>query len=334
MNIPIAITMGDPAGVGPEILAKAWNRIVSINPAFVVGDVSTMEMAVRDFAPGIEVVGVMPGDEVPTYPGVMPVIQGDEPGDFYWGRPTGKTAMASLSYIDLAVLLVRLGRAGGVVTCPVSKENIVRAGARDFTGHTEFIAGLLHVRRPVMCLVGEKLKVALLTTHIPLRKVPMVITERLIVEVCLICHRALVVDFGVVGPRIAISSLNPHAGEGGVIGDEEIRVFRPALDSLRGAGIDVSGPYPADTIYYRAFEGEFDLVISPYHDQGLAPFKLVHFDDGVNITLGLPIVRTSVDHGTAFGIAGRGVAKEDSLLSAFLWAKVILENRRGSSWQG
>ncbi len=331
---PICITMGDPAGVGPEIITKSWSRIVSIHSAFVVGDVGVMERAVREFSPDLGVVGVSPGDEIPLSPYRIPVVQGEDPGEFEWGKPTFKTAAASISYVSLAVTLVRLGRAGGVVTCPVSKENIARAGISEFAGHTEFIAGLLGARRPVMCLVGDKLKVALLTTHVPLRDVPSVITKNLIVDVGLICYRSMKFDFGVDSPRIAVSSLNPHAGEGGLIGDEELRVFSPALDVLKGAGVNVYGPFPADTVYRRALDGEFDLVISPYHDQGLAPFKLLHFRDGVNVTLGLPIVRTSVDHGTAFDIAGKGIAFEDSLVNAFFWAKTIAKNRRNRPWLG
>ena len=326
LSTPIVVSMGDPAGVGPEIIVKAWNRIVSVSPAVVAGDVATMKRAAEEFYKGLEVVEVKPGDPIEPYPGYVPVIQGDEPGEFEWGKPTDRTAMASLSYIDLAMIMVRLKKARAMVTCPVSKERIRKAGAREFTGHTEFIAGLLKVKRPVMCMVGERLKVALLTTHVPLRDVPRLIGEEDVVEVVSICHRELKEKFRIEKPKMAISALNPHAGEGGEIGDEEERIFKPAIEKLRSMGMDVEGPIPGDTVYYRAYMGEFDLVVSPYHDQALSPFKLIHFKDGVNVTLGLPIVRTSVDHGPAYDIAGKGIASEESLINAFIWAKILSES--------
>ncbi len=321
---PIAITMGDPAGVGPEIIVKGWGRIIASHHAFVIGDVKTLKKISEKLSLDLEVISVDDTEDLPRDKKIIPVIQGMDPGRFSWGKPTEKTAFSSLSYIDKAIDLIKKGKIKAIVTCPVSKKMISQAGI-DFTGHTEYISKPFDVKRPVMCLAGERLKVALLTTHVPLGDVPGIIDKDLVKEVIEIVYESLRYDFGMRRPRIAVASINPHAGEVG--GFEEEESLKPAIQEMRKKKIDVSGPHSGDTIYYRAYKGEFDIVIAPYHDQGLAPFKLVHFEDGVNITMGLPFVRTSVDHGTAYDIAGKGIASAKSLIKAFFYAKEILKRR-------
>ncbi len=319
----LAITMGDPSGIGPEIIAKALLRedVSSLCHPVIYGDGRVMVRAFRligrdaDSVAGgvhaggrdIEVINPL-GSEIPSVtPGIAT-------------REGAKLMMASVKGAALDALE---GLVAGMVTCPINKEAIALT-EYSYRGHTEFIRDLTKTGRVVMMLAGENLKVALATIHVSLSEAISLLSEDLVFETLSIVHGDFINKFGIRDPRIAVAGLNPHGGEGGLLGREEIEVIAPALLRAREKGISASGPFPPDTIFYRAFNGEFDVVLCMYHDQGLIPLKLVHFDTGVNVTLGLPIVRTSVDHGTAYDIAWKGEAKETSLVSAISLAQQMV----------
>jgi len=241
------------------------------------------------------------------------------------GRPSVTGGRAALAAIAGAVDHVRRGEIDAIVTAPISKEAIRMAGS-PFPGHTEMIAAMTGVSRFAMMLVGGGLRVSLATIHLPLRHVPAELTTRKVLEVIELTWDSLP-SFGDRDGTIAVCGLNPHAGEGGIMGDEDRRIVAPAVRKAAGRGIRVSGPHPADTIFHRALKGEFSAVVAMYHDQGLIPLKTLAFDSGVNLTLGLPIIRTSVDHGTAYDIAGRGIASDESLTAAILLAADLARNR-------
>jgi 4-hydroxythreonine-4-phosphate dehydrogenase len=213
------------------------------------------------------------------------------------------------------------------VTCPISKASLNQAGY-SFPGHTEMLAALTGSTRYVMMMAGSRLRVTLATIHCPLSSVPLSLKRTDLADLIRLTHAALCGDFGIAVPRIAVAALNPHAGESGLFGREEETIIRPAIEDMQAQGVEVQGPFPPDTIFHKAAEGHYDVVICMYHDQGLIPFKLLHFKDGVNVTLGLPIVRTSVDHGTAYDIAGKGVADPASLAAAVEMADLIATNRK------
>jgi 4-hydroxythreonine-4-phosphate dehydrogenase len=232
-----------------------------------------------------------------------------------------------VTYIRKGVEYIKEGWLDGITTCPISKDALNQAGYQ-FPGHTEMLAHLTASENYAMMMAGSSLKVTLVTIHCPLREVPEIISVARVLNLIKITHRALKVDFGVHSPRIAIAGLNPHAGENQLFGNEEVHAIAPAISLAQEKGMDVSGPYPPDTVFFKATRGDFDAVVCMYHDQGLIPFKLLHFNDGVNVTLGLPIVRTSVDHGTGYDIAGKGVANPDSLGEAVKLAARISRNRQ------
>jgi len=330
MRKVILITMGDPAGVGPEIIVKVLSNFK--DPSYlpvVVGDLNVLKKASEILKKGLIIKevdlpfnGNCSEDEILVYP--ISKLK-----DIEFGSPTVEGARESFNYIVRAVELVMSNLASGVVTCPVNKEMICKAG-KDFVGHTELIAGLCGVKSYVMMLLGPKLKVSLVTRHIALKDVPKWINRENILVTTEITYNALQRDFGIESPILALAGLNPHCGEGGLFGEEEETIIRPVVSYLRERGWDIRGPFPSDTIFYRAQHGEFHAVVSMYHDQGLIPIKLLHFNDGVNVTLGLPIVRTSVDHGTAYEIAGKGIADHRSLENALKVAYQILCNREVS----
>ena len=242
------------------------------------------------------------------------------------GRVSAAGGRAAIEAITGAICLALGRRVDAIVTAPISKEAI-RAAGSPFPGHTEMLATFTGAKRHAMMLVGGPLRVSLATIHVPLAQVPSLITTRGVREVIELTWDA-VRSFGLRRPKIAVCGLNPHAGEGGMMGDEERRIIAPVVRALAKKGIPVSGPYPADTIFFRAARGEFAAVVAMYHDQGLGPLKTLAFDTGVNLTLGLPIIRTSVDHGTAFDIAGKGIASPESLLAAVELAATMARNRR------
>jgi len=309
--------MGDPAGVGPEVALRACSsRGAERSARFVlVGDEGVFVETARRLRltnakrRAIEEVGSLAAaDRKP-------------------GKPTAAGAEAAYRSILRAVELVQRGEADAIVTAPVNKHAIQSLGY-DFPGHTETIAGLAGDAEVRMMLAGSTLRVVLATTHIRLRDVPDAVTAERVARTAEIAARALRRDFGLRRPRLALAGLNPHAGEQGSFGDEEIRVLGPAIELAKRRGIVLDGPHPPDTVFFRARSGDFDAVIALYHDQGLAPFKLVHFHDGVNVTLGLPFPRTSPDHGTAYDIAGRGKADASSMAAAIGMATAMARARR------
>lgn len=328
----ICITMGCPAGIGPEILVKSLGHGAGakyIEHIVVVGDLAILHNAAISLGISLPLHGITLNecDKRPVGKvAVLSATQLHRDGDFMMGRPNSITGRASYTYIEKALELCEMHGFSGIVTCPISKIGLHMAGI-DAPGHTEILAEHTGTKRYAMMLAGSRLRVVLVTIHCPLRDVPLRISPQNILETIVITHEALQSDFGIDEPRIAVAGLNPHAGESGMFGDEEGRVIGPAIEKAREQGIQALGPYPADTIFYRAVQGEFHAVVCQYHDQGLIPFKLLHFKDGVNVTLGLPIVRTSVDHGTAYDIAGRGIADPSSLDAAIEMAFNMAKNR-------
>ncbi|MBI5561579.1 MAG: 4-hydroxythreonine-4-phosphate dehydrogenase PdxA [Deltaproteobacteria bacterium] len=306
MKPTIVITMGDPAGVGPEIclraLADARVRRVC-KPVVIGGEAVLYHLAERLRLPS------PPAGAVINFSGL-------DPRRIKPGVPDAGCGRAMISYVEEAVGMTLGGAAEAMVTCPISKEAAKKAGFK-FPGHTEFIAHLTNAKDFRMMLGGTDLKVVLVTIHAPLRDVPRLVTRAGVYKTIKIAADAFVHRFGMKRPRIAVAGLNPHAGEAGMFGDEDRKVIAPAVKAAQDIGIDATGPLPPDTVFYRAVrKKEFDCAVCMYHDQGLGPLKLLHFEDGVNATLGLPIIRTSVDHGTAYDIAWKGRANHRSLVAA------------------
>ncbi|OAG27167.1 4-hydroxythreonine-4-phosphate dehydrogenase PdxA [Thermodesulfatator autotrophicus] len=312
-KIKLGITMGCPAGVGPEICLKAltrpWPEDLEL---FILGDLFILKEAARSLnLPVPDEKKIIPLSSLKTY---TP------------GRPDLETAKAMVRYIKEGVKMCLKGELNGLITCPISKTALKLAG-EPFPGHTEMLAELTNTREYAMAFYGEKLKIVLVTIHEPLSRVSELLSVEKILTVTRLAYDFLKKDLGLKDPRLALAAFNPHASEGGLFGDEEACILEPAIAEAQRQKIPLSGPYPADSLFYQTVNGRFDLVVSLYHDQGLIPFKLLHFEDGVNLTLGLPIVRTSVDHGTAYDIAGKGLAKEDSLIAAINLAYRMARNR-------
>lgn len=329
---PLALTLGDPAGIGPEIVVKAWNELRRSGPPFVVvGDYQSVASA----SGATEVRRVLsPVDALAIFEDALPVIDLPLKGPVVAGQPSPTAAPAIIQWIETAAGLALSGAVCGMVTAPIAKAPLYEAGFK-FPGHTEFLGELTQAatfdgaRGPIMMLVAKDLRVSLVTVHSPLASVSSLLSIEAIVNAALVTAQALRIDFGVDSPRIAVAGLNPHAGESGAIGREEIDVVEPAVRALRDLGVDARGPYPADTMFPDAMRATYDAAICLYHDQALIPVKMLDFWGGVNVTLGLPIVRTSPDHGTAFDIAGRGLARPDSLIAAIRLADQIARARAG-----
>lgn len=301
----LAITMGDPAGIGAEIIVKSLSEALQVCRPVLIGFLRDFEKAAGAYTP--PELAARLGRSIPVH----------EPEE---GPGAGKLSESARgeaqgSFIRAAVRMALDAEVEGIVTAPISKAAF-RAAGIPHAGHTEMLAELTGAPTPVMMLAGPKLRVVPLTVHCPLSQVPALLTRELVETKIRILHEDLGRFFALPEPRIALCALNPHAGEGGLFGAEEGRVLIPAVKELKSRGIRVSGPFPADTIFRRAAAGEFDVVAAPSHDQALIPLKLLHFDEGVNITLGLPIIRTSPDHGTARDIAGRGIARPASMIAA------------------
>ena len=317
----VAVTMGDPSGIGPEVVVKAARdaAVRRASRVVIVGDALSLEGAGAVRWPVRE-----PGSESHSdAPVLVESVTRLKPSA---GRPTRTGGEASYRYILRAVELIRGGAADAMATAPINKKALNDAG-HAWPGHTELLADLTHTREVRMMLYGSRLKVVLVTVHLPLTEVAAALTRRRIRTTIELTHRSLQEWFGLAEPRLAVAALNPHGGEDGMFGQEERRVIRPAVRDCSGRGMCVSGPVPADSLFHRAVAGEYDAVICMYHDQGLGPFKLLHFTDGVNLTLGLPIIRTSVDHGTAYDIAGKGVADPRSMKQAILLAAKLARAR-------
>jgi len=329
-KIPLGITMGCPAGVGPEIILRFWlarNRKGKPINAVVIGDRGVLEHCARQLGLYIEMNDWQPGrttadDVVNVYNCSAIDLE-----SFAWGKPDVRTGRAMAGYIQETVRLIGENRLSGMVTCPISKIALLQAGY-EYPGHTEMLAELCNAHKYAMMMASEELKVCLATIHVALKEVPSLLRTDDIANLIELTVFSLRSDFAIEKPRIGVAGLNPHAGEEGMFGGEEQKIISPAVEIALRKGYQVRGPLPPDTIFYRAVsQDDFDAVICMYHDQGLIPFKLLHFRDGVNVTIGLPIVRTSVDHGTAYDIAGRGIADYSSLAAAFRMAEGIVENR-------
>jgi len=331
---PLALTLGDPAGVGPEIVVKAWHELRRSGPPFlVVGDYQSLASA---SAAGASIVRrvLAPTDALAIFEDALPILDLPLKSPVVSGQPAASAAPAIIQWIETAAGLALSGAVAGVVTAPIAKAPLYAAGFK-FPGHTEFLGELTQAatfdgaRGPIMMLIAQDLRVSLVTVHSPLAEVPGLLNIEAIVNAGLVTAQALRIDFGIEAPRLAVAALNPHAGEAGGIGQEEIEIVGPAVRALRDLGVDATGPWPADTLFPEAMRSRYDAALCLYHDQALIPVKMLDFWGGVNVTLGLPIVRTSPDHGTAFDIAGRGVARADSLIAAIRLADQIARARAG-----
>ncbi|PZN94413.1 MAG: 4-hydroxythreonine-4-phosphate dehydrogenase PdxA [Hyphomicrobiales bacterium] len=334
MPLPLALTQGDPAGIGPELALLAWQRREALDlPVFAcIADLDHLARLSRRLSLDVPLVACDWEDVGRHFPAALPVIPLDEVSAIEPGRPDPATAPGTIAAISRAVAAVRQEKAGAVVTNPIAKSVLYAAGFAH-PGHTEYLAHLAAdggmPPLPVMMLWCAELAVVPVTIHVPLRAVPDLLTTELIVETGVIVARALKRSFGITAPRLALSGLNPHAGESGALGHEDAAVVEPAVARLRAVGIDASGPYPADTMFHARARAGYDAALAMYHDQALIPIKTIAFDEGVNVTLGLPFIRTSPDHGTAFDIAGQGIARPDSLVAALkLAARMVVQHEQ------
>ena len=330
----IGITMGDPVGIGPEIilLSLCNPSIYNTCRPLVIGDYQILDAVKKCVRSKLHIKSVKDPDEGQYKFGSIDLLNLSEivPNKVLWGNPTAETARAMLRYIMVASDLAIKGRIAAMVTCPINKVAMQIAGCQ-YNGHTELLADRTRSDNFAMMLAGNRLRVVLVTIHVPLNTVPSLLSEQKILLTIKLAWNTLHERFGLKTPRIAVAGLNPHAGEAGMFGNEEETIITPAILNARNQGFDVVGALPPDTVFYQAANGHYDAVVSMYHDQGLIPFKLIHFNDGVNITLGLPIIRTSVDHGTAYDIAGTGTADPGSLIAAITMAAqqaVYLKNKQ------
>ncbi|MGA3084256.1 MAG: 4-hydroxythreonine-4-phosphate dehydrogenase PdxA [Thermodesulfobacteriota bacterium] len=332
MNKPlIAVTMGDPAGIGPEIIIKALGnpRIEEACRSLIVGDRQVLEAGARRVGKSFHIKSIRRISRAEDFKesawlyeaSTLPIDQ------VVPGRPDPQWGSSTLDYIRLAAKAALKGRVEAMVTCPISKE-MIRHLRPSFTGHTEYLARLSKTRSFGMMLAGQRLKVSLVTIHLSLKKALRILDIKKILNTIELTHQTMTRWFGIKEPHIAVAGLNPHAGEQGAFGPEEKTIIAPAIQAAQGQGMRISGPYPPDTLFYWAAQGRYDAVVALYHDQGLIPLKVLHFDTAVNITMGLPFIRTSVDHGTAFDIAGQGLANPESLTQAILLAAAFAQRKR------
>jgi 4-hydroxythreonine-4-phosphate dehydrogenase len=327
---PLALSAGDPAGTGAEIIAKAWAALRWEGPPFmVVGDARSLASA----GSGVKVKTVTgPSQALDVFPLALPVLDVPLLSPVISGQPSSAHAAQIIRCIETGAGLALSGDVSGLVTAPIAKAPLYDAGFK-FPGHTEFLAELTAgapyegVRGPVMMLTAGGLRATLVTIHKALNEVSAALSVEAIVNAAMVTSQALKRDFGVARPRLALAALNPHAGESGALGREEIEIIEPAARVLRDLGVDLIGPAPADTLFHAEARAKYDGVVCMYHDQALIPVKMLDFWGGVNVTLGLPIVRTSPDHGTGFDIAGRGLARPDSLIAAIKLAAQIAARR-------
>ena len=322
----LALTQGDPAGIGPDIALMAWTRRTaeSIPPFLYIGDPEVLGTRAAKLGLAVPLEAASEASAAGIFPHALPVLAIPAGGAVAAGKPDSATATGTIAAIERGVELAMTGKAAAVVTNPIAKSVLYAAGFT-FPGHTEFLADLGHKGTgqpvtPVMMIAGPALRTIPVTIHIPLRDVPEVLTTRMVYETCRIANHDLRARFGIARPRLAVSGLNPHAGENGALGSEDAAVVAPAVAQLRAEGIDAVGPLPADTMFHAAARETYDVAVCMYHDQALIPAKALGFDDAVNVTLGLPFIRTSPDHGTAFPLAGTGKARPTSLIAALRMA--------------
>jgi 4-hydroxythreonine-4-phosphate dehydrogenase len=323
MTAPIALTCGDPSGIGPEIAAKARARLGADLDFFWIGDPSHLPQGTS----WVQI--ARPADAARVAADHLPVLRHEFPAAALPGAPAAENAAAVIAVIARAVALAMAGEASAICTAPIHKKALKDGAGFAFPGHTEYLAHLAGVGRVVMMLACEALRVVPVTIHIPLAAVPGALTAELLAATIRIAREGLIRDFGFEEPRLAVAGLNPHAGEGGAMGGEETLLIAPVLESLRAEGFAIAGPLAADTMFHPAARARYDAAICMYHDQALIPIKTLDFAGGVNVTLGLPFVRTSPDHGTAFDIAGRGIADPSSLIAALRMAREMARNRAG-----
>lgn len=328
---PLALTLGEPAGIGPDLALTLWTQrdALAVPPFILLGDPALLAARAKRMNLDVKIVEGDSGEARRLFPKALPVLPlgidvPDTPG-----KPGEQSAAAAKKAIERAVALVQSEEAAAVVTNPIAKF-VMKAAGFDFPGHTEFLAHLAAKSgaaepRPVMLIWSEKLAVVPVTIHIPLAEVPNALTIERIVETCRIVARDFRRQFQIMHPRLAVCGLNPHAGEGGMLGTEDDAIVRPAVEQLKADGIAVTGPHSADTLFHAEARKRYDVAIGMYHDQVLIPAKTLAFDRAVNVTLGLPFVRTSPDHGTAFDLAGSGKANPASLLAALKLARRLTE---------
>lgn len=331
-SLPLVVSMGEPAGIGPEILLAAWagRAQASLPPFYVIGDPALLRTRANRLGLSVPIAEVEPDNATAAFPSALPVYPLKNALDDHPGTPSPVNAAGVIEAIERGVEHVSEGRAAAIVTCPISKKPLYDAGFQ-FPGHTEFLGHLAQLRTgqpatPIMMLAGPELRTVPITVHLALKEAAAVLDTDMIVTAGRIVANGLKQRFGLPAPRLAFSGLNPHAGEGGSMGREEIDIIVPALDILRAEGINVRGPLPADTMFHARARAGYDAALCMYHDQALIPAKTLAFDDAVNVTLGLPFVRTSPDHGTAFDIAGQGIARPDSLIAAIRLARALADN--------
>lgn len=329
----LAVSLGDPAGIGPELICEAWAQRGSLDlpPFFVVGGAGVLTAAARTRGVRLPVASVSShGEAVSAFSDALPVL-GEEEGRFTPGTPGEEGARLALASLERATELAIEGTAAAVVTMPIAKAELAKVGF-GHPGQTEFLAQAcnLPAREAVMMLAGPSLRAVPLTVHCPIADVPRILSVDLIRHKGRIIAEALRRDFGIESPRLALCGLNPHAGEDGRMGSEEATVIAPAIAALREEGIDATGPHPADALFTHRARETYDVALAMYHDQALIPLKALDFDEGVNVTLGLPIVRTSPDHGTAFAIAGEGVADPGATIAAIRMAGECAARRAGN----
>jgi len=331
---PLAVSLGDPAGIGPEVILGAWARLRAERrapPAFVVGGPALLRSAAEALGIDCPIVPIAdPAEALYAANAGLPVMAGL---DAAWtpGRPSAEGARLALASLTFATRFARSGVAAGLVTAPIAKSALAAIGW-DYPGQTEFLAEACGrpYRDAVMMLAGPSLRTVPLTVHVALAEVPALLSAELITHKARIVAAGLRRDFGIAAPRLAIAALNPHAGEGGQFGDEEARIIAPAIAALRAEGIDALGPVPGDALFTPRMRATYDAALAMYHDQALIPLKALEVDEGVNVTLGLPVVRTSPDHGTAFDIAGRGLADPGAMAAAMVMAGAMVRARAGA----
>ena len=329
---PVAVSLGEPAGIGPEIILKAWlaRGEADVPPFLVAGDADYLEQLAGRLALDVPVRRCEAGEAIEMFGEALPVFQTGAALKGAPGSPHIDDAAHVMTYIRTGVELVMTGRASALTTAPINKLALYSAGFKH-PGHTEYLGELAEAHgggkaQPVMMLAGPQLRTVPVTVHIALSQVPAALTTEGIVETCRIVARDLAARFAIANPRLAISALNPHAGEGGAMGSEDDAIIQPAIDVLRAEGIEAFGPIPADTMFHAAARKGYDAAVCMYHDQALIPVKTIGFDDTVNVTLGLPFIRTSPDHGTAFDIAGTGKANPASMIAALKMAAQMAAN--------
>jgi 4-hydroxythreonine-4-phosphate dehydrogenase len=321
-DLPIAITMGDPCGIGPEIIAKLYADAVGLPPTLVLGDEGLIKRAVQLLALTLKVRVINAPEDFQFTSDTINVISLSQlPEDLPFGQIDARAGRAAYDYIRAGIDLALQKRIRAVVTAPINKEAL-RLADIHYPGHTEILADFSGTKDFAMMLMNNDLRVILVTIHVSLREAIEQLTIESELTIIQLAHRAMI-QLGIVRPRIAVAGLNPHAGEHGLFGSEDEEIIQPAIQQAQVEGIDVSGPWPGDTVFMHARQGRFDIVVAQYHDQGLIPVKYLGVDEGVNITVGLPFVRTSVDHGTAFDIAGTGKASHASLRVAVEQAALL-----------